>query len=291
MGYMIRGIDKKLIFRFFAVDTKAVIEEARKYHQTTPVASAALGRLLTAGLMVGYTLKNEGDKVTIKINGNGPLGTLLVTAGSSGKVKGYVDKPNIEMKLRDDGKLDVGRAVGTDGFIQVIKDSGLKEPYVGNSKLLTGEIGEDVAAYYYYSEQQPTVVGLGVLVDVDFSIRSAGGFMLQLMPGLNNDEIASVESAVAKIKNVTSYFEKGDDPEKIMKELFPEFELEVTERIPVEYKCDCSRERMEQVLISIGKEDLVNIIEEDGKAEIQCHFCNKKYFFEKEELIKIKETI
>jgi molecular chaperone Hsp33 len=288
MKHMIRGIDKNIMFRFFAVDTTEVVEMAREYHHMSPVASAALGRMLTAGLMMGYTLKNEQDKITIRINGNGPLGTGLVTADSTGNVKGYLDNSNVELPLADNGKLNVGAAVGRDGFVQVIKDIGLKEPYAGSSKLVSGEIGEDIASYYFHSEQQPTVIGLGVLVDKDRSIKSAGGFMLQLMPGLSEEEIVLIENSIGKIKNISSYFESGKDPENVMEELFPDFELEITERIPVEYKCDCSIERMEKVLISLGDKELEKIIQEDGEAEIVCHFCNKRYTFNKEELESFK---
>lgn len=284
MKHMIRGIDKDIMFRFFAVDTTEVVEQAREYHNTSPVASAALGRMLTAGLLMGYTMKNEQDKITIRIDGNGPVGTALVTADSMGNVKGYLDNGNVELPLTANGKLNVGAAIGRDGFVQVIKDIGLKEPYSGSARLVSGEIGEDIASYYFHSEQQPTVVGLGVLVDKDHSIKSAGGFMLQLMPGLSEEEIVLIENSIGKIKNISSYFESGDDPESVIKELFPDFELEITEKIPVQYKCDCSIERMEQVLISLGDEELEKIIHEDGEAEIVCHFCNKHYTFNKGEL-------
>ncbi|PKM70555.1 MAG: Hsp33 family molecular chaperone HslO [Firmicutes bacterium HGW-Firmicutes-18] len=291
MRYIIRGIDKNITFRFFAVDTKEVVEQARIYHNTTPVASAALGRALTASLMMGYTLKNKEDKLTVKINGGGPLGTILVTADSMGHVKGYVDNPQVDLDVTDSGKLNVGGAVGKEGFIQVIKDMGLKEPYSGSSMLVSGEIGEDVAAYFYNSEQQPTVVGLGVLVDTDHTIKSAGGFMLQLMPGLNDDEITAIESAIAKINNVSSFFEKEQDLEQIMGALLPDFELVITEKALVSYRCDCSLERMREVLISLGEKEIEDIIEEDKKAEIHCHFCNKRYQFDEEDLNGILETI
>ncbi len=284
MKHMIRGIDKNIMFRFFAVDTTEVVEQAREYHNTTPVASATLGRMLTAGLMMGYTLKNEQDKITIRVNGNGPVGTALVTADSMGNVKGYLDNGNVELPLASNGKLNVGGAVGRDGFVQVIKDMGLKEPYAGSAKLVSGEIGEDIASYYFHSEQQPTVIGLGVLIDKDHTIKSAGGFMLQLMPGLSEEEIVLIENSIGRIKNISSYFENGNDPESVIKELLPDFELEITERIPVQYKCDCSIERMEQVLISLGDEELEKIIREDEQAEIVCHFCNKHYTFGKDEL-------
>ncbi|MDP3386493.1 MAG: Hsp33 family molecular chaperone HslO [Eubacteriales bacterium] len=291
MRYIIRGIDKNITFRFFAVDTKEVVEQARIYHNTTPVASAALGRVLTAALMMGFTLKNKEDKITVRINGGGPLGTILVTADSMGHVKGYVDNPQVDLDATDFGKLDVGGAVGKDGFIQVTKDMGLKEPYSGSSMLVTGEIGEDVAAYFYNSEQQPTVVGLGVLVDKDHSIKSAGGFMLQLMPGLNDDEITAVETSIAKINNVSSFFEKEKNLEEIMGALLPDFELNITEKALVSYRCDCSFERMREVLVSLGEKEIEDIIEEDKKAEIHCHFCNKKYQFDEDDLKDMLDKI
>jgi len=289
--YIIRGIDKNITFRFFAVDTKEVVEQARIYHNTTPVASAALGRVLTASLMMGYALKNKEDKLTVKINGGGPLGTILVTADSMGHVKGYVDNPQVDLDTTDSGKLNVGEAVGKEGYIQVTKDMGLKEPYSGSSMLVSGEIGEDVAAYFFNSEQQPTVVGLGVLVDTDHTIKSAGGFMLQMMPGLKEEEITAVEASIAKIKNVSSFFEKEQDIEKIMEALLPDFELNITEKAQVSYRCDCSLERMTEVLISLGEKEIEDIIEEDKKAEIHCHFCNKRYHFDENDLKKILNTI
>ncbi|MBV1757529.1 MAG: Hsp33 family molecular chaperone HslO [Dethiosulfatibacter sp.] len=291
MRYIIRGIDKNITFRFFAVDTKEVVEQARIYHNTTPVASAALGRVLTASLMMGYALKNKEDKLTVKINGGGPLGTILVTADSMGHVKGYVDNPQVDLDTTDSGKLNVGEAVGKEGYIQVTKDMGLKEPYSGSSMLVSGEIGEDVAAYFFNSEQQPTVVGLGVLVDTDHTIKSAGGFMLQMMPGLKEEEITAVEASIAKIKNVSSFFEKEQDIEKIMEALLPDFELNITEKAQVSYRCDCSLERMTEVLISLGEKEIEDIIEEDKKAEIHCHFCNKRYHFDENDLKKILNTI
>jgi molecular chaperone Hsp33 len=284
MGYMIRGVDKELTFRFFAVDARDTVEQARQFHATSPLASAALGRTLTAGLMMGYTLKNKEDRITIKINGKGPLGTILVTADNIGHVKGYIDHPEVVLPLREDGKLDVGLAVGREGAVQVIKDNGLKKPYSSSSKLVTGEIGEDIASYFFYSEQQPTVVGLGVLVDVDYSIKSAGGFMLQLMPYLSEDEIIKIEKAIAKIPSVSSRFEQDKDIELIVQELLPDFELLISEKIPVSYQCDCSRDRMKEILTSLGEKELGDIIYTDKKAEIQCHFCNKKYLFLQDEL-------
>jgi len=291
MTYLIRGIDKDITFRFFAVDTTQVVEKAREYHQSSPVATAALGRLLTAGLMVGATLKNQEDKVTLRVNGGGPLGTLIVTANNEGHVKGYVANPKAEVPIRSDGKLDVGSVVGQDGMLQMIKDMGLKEPYSGSSPLVSGEIGDDLASYYFFSEQQPTVVGVGVLVDKDRTVKSAGGFMLQLMPNLNDDEIKKIEGTIGQIEGISNYFEKEEDIETIVKQLLPDFELTITEKTPVAYKCDCSRKRMEEVLISLGEQELEEILKMENKAEISCHFCNKKYLFGENELRSMLDDI
>jgi molecular chaperone Hsp33 len=291
MGYMIRGIDEKISFRFMIVNSTDVVEKARDFHDTTPTATAALGRLLTAGLMMGYTMKNEKDKLTLRINGGGPAGTLLVTSDSIGNVKGYIQNPKFFVEDKSNGKLNVGKAVGTKGTLKVIKDIGMKEPYVGQSQLVTGEIGEDIASYYFNSEQQPTVIGLGVLVDKDTSVKSAGGFMIQTMPDLKEEEIEKIEKQISKLKNVSQYFKEGKSLENIAQEILSDFKIEITEKIPVQYKCDCSKEKTEEVLISVGKEDLEKIIREDGKAEVSCQFCNKKYFFNKKDLERILKSI
>jgi len=200
MRNMIRGIDKAISFRFMIVDSTEVVEKAREYHDTTPTATAALGRLLTAGIMMGYTMKNEEDKLTLRVNGGGPAGTLLVTSNNRGDVKGYIQNPKFFVEDKPNGKLNVGEAVGINGTIKVIMDIGLKEPYVGQSQLVTGEIGEDIASYYFNSEQQPTVIGLGVLIDKDTSVKSAGGFMIQTMPDLKEDEITKIENQISKLK-------------------------------------------------------------------------------------------
>src|SRR6056297_314863 len=284
MRNMIRGIDKAISFRFMIVDSTEVVEKAREYHDTTPTATAALGRLLTAGIMMGYTMKNEEDKLTLRVNGGGPAGTLLVTSNNRGDVKGYIQNPKFFVEDKPNGKLNVGEAVGINGTIKVIMDIGLKEPYVGQSQLVTGEIGEDIASYYFNSEQQPTVIGLGVLIDKDTSVKSAGGFMIQTMPDLKEDEITKIENQISKLKNVSDYFKEGKSLEEIAGEILSDFEIEITEKIPVQYKCDCSKEKIEKALISVGKDDLKKMIEEDGKAEVTCQFCNKKYHFNKNEL-------
>jgi len=288
---MIRGIDKAISFRFMIVDSTEVVEKAREYHDTTPTATAALGRLLTAGIMMGYTMKNEEDKLTLRVNGGGPAGTLLVTSNNRGDVKGYIQNPKFFVEDKPNGKLNVGEAVGINGTIKVIMDIGLKEPYVGQSQLVTGEIGEDIASYYFNSEQQPTVIGLGVLIDKDTSVKSAGGFMIQTMPDLKEDEITKIENQISKLKNVSDYFKEGKSLEEIAGEILSDFEVEITEKIPVQYNCDCSKEKIEEALISVGKDDLKKMIEEDGKAEVTCQFCNKKYHFNKNELKKIIEQV
>jgi molecular chaperone Hsp33 len=284
MDYMIRAMDKKKTFRLFMVRSTDTVEEARRYHNTTPTASAALGRTLTAGLMMGFMMKNEKDRLTININGGGPIGTIMVVSDNSGHVKGYVGNPNVDLDLKENGKLNVGGAVGTKGKITVMLDIGLKEPYVGSTDLVTGEIGEDIAYYYYLSEQQNTAVALGVLVDIDYSIKSAGGFMVQTLPFIEEEDLLKLEKALSNLKSVSEYFDNEKDVEEIAKEIFSEFEIEILDKIPVSFRCDCSEERMEQALISLGKEELTKIIEEDEKIETVCHFCNKKYLFEGEKL-------
>lgn len=291
MDYMIRAMDKKHTFRLFMVRATNTVEEARQHHNTTPTASAALGRTLIAGLMMGYMMKNEKDRLTININGGGPIGTILVVSDNSGHVKGYVGNPNVDLDLKENGKLNVGGAVGTQGKLTVMMDIGLKEPYVGSTDLVTGEIGEDIAFYYYLSEQQNTAVALGVLVDIDYSIKAAGGFMVQTLPFIEEEDLVKLENTLNNLKSISDYFNNEKDLEEIAKEIFSDFDIEVFDRIPVSFDCDCSEERMEQALISLGKNELKKIIEEDGKIETVCHFCNKKYMFEGNKLINILKYI
>jgi len=288
---MIRAMDKKQTFRLFIVRSTNTVEEARKHHNTTPTASAALGRTLTAGLMMGYMMKNEKDRLTININGGGPIGTILVVSDNSGHVKGYVDNPNIDLDLKENSKLNVGEAVGTEGKLTVIMDIGMKEPYVGSTRLATGEIGEDIALYYYLSEQQNTAAALGVLVDIDYSIKAAGGFIVQTLPFIEEEDLVKLENALNSLKSVSDYFDSQKDVEEIAKEIFSDFDIEIMDKIPVSFSCDCSEKRMEQALISIGKEDLKQIIREDGKIETLCHFCSKKYLFEGDKLKNILKYI
>lgn len=291
MDYMIRAIDKKQTFRLFMARTTNTVEEARKRHNTTPTASAALGRTLTAGLMMGYMMKNENDKLTININGGGPIGTIMTVSDNSGHIKGYVDNPNVDLPLKQNGKLDVGGAVGLNGKVTVMMDLGLKEPYIGSTDIVTGEIGEDIATYYYLSEQQNSAVAVGVLVDRDYSIKSSGGFILQTLPFIEEEDLEKLEKTLNNLKSVSDYFDNNDDVENIAKDLFSEFDLEITDKIPVEFICECSEDRMEQALMTIGKQELKKLIEEDGKIETVCHFCNEKYMFEGEKLKNILKYV
>lgn len=291
MDYIIRAIDKKKTFRIFMVKSTETVETARLHHNTSPTASAALGRTLTAGLMMGCMMKNEKDRLTININGGGPLGTILAVADNQGHVKGYVESPSVDLPLKDNGKLDVGSAVGTDGKITVITDIGMKEPYVGSTDLVTGEIGEDIATYYWVSEQQQSAVALGVLVDRDYRIKSAGGFIVQPLPFIEEEDLVKLENALGNMKSVSEYFDNDDDVEDIARRIFSDFEIEITDKIPASFSCDCSEERMEAALISIGKKDLEEIIREDETIETVCHFCNKKYLFEGEKIERLLDSI
>lgn len=282
--YLIRGIDKSGSIRIFVATTTNMVEEARITHNTSATATAAFGRSLTAATMMGIMMKNEQDRLTFKISGGGPIGTIMVVANNKGQVKGYVDHPYADVPSRKDGKLDVGRLVGSGGTITTIIDLGLKYPYVGQSDLVSGEIAEDLAAYYLSSEQQPSAVGLGVLVDRDITVRAAGGYIIQLLPDASDEDITKIEIALSKIEPVTTLIDKGLSPEDIMQELLEGFEMRVLDKMDIEYICDCSRERIEGVMISIGKKEIQSMIDEDGEGEVICHFCNTKYHFSKEEL-------
>ena len=285
--YLIRGIDNMGMIRFFAINTTSLVEKARKIHNTSPTATAALGRALTAAAILGVTLKNKDDILTFKIKGDGPIGNIVTVSNNSGKVKGYVDNPYADLPTRSDGKLDVGGLVGKNGQLAVIKDLGLKEPYIGFTNLVSGEIAEDLANYFYTSEQQPTAISLGVLVDTDISVRAAGGYMLQLLPGVEDEAIDKIENILKNAKPISKLIDEGLTPEDILKELFGEFGVNVLDKIEVEFDCDCSKNKIEKALISLGNDELEKIIEEDGKAEVVCHFCNTKYNFTKEELLSL----
>ncbi|SHJ84134.1 Hsp33 family molecular chaperone HslO [Tepidibacter formicigenes] len=290
-NYVIRASAGNHSIRAFAAFTTDMVEKARKLHNTTPVASAALGRTLTASSIMGLMMKNKGDKLTAKINGNGPIGNIVVVSDSKGMVKGYVSNPDVDIPLKYEGKLDVGGAVGKDGSITIIKDLGLKKPYGGSYPLVNGEIAEDLTAYFAYSEQQPSAVALGVLVDTDYSIKAAGGFIIQLLPDASEESISILEKNLSNIPPISKLIDEGKKPEDILDIVLNNLDYEILDKYNVDFECDCNKERLEKALISVGKKDLMEILEEDKKAELMCHFCNKKYEFNEDDLKKLIEEI
>ena len=265
---LIRAISKDGHIKATAVSTRALTERARQIHKALPVATAALGRTLAAVSMMGNALKEDGASVTLQIKGGGPLGTLLAVSDNQGNVRGTVDNPVVDLPLRPDGKLDVGAAVGHEGTLTVIRDLNMKEPYVGSVSLLGGEIAEDLAAYFVESEQIPTACGLGVLVDRDQSVLAAGGYLIQLLPGAGEDVIAKVEGSLMAAGPVTGLLRNDPDPEAMLRHALSDFDLEILERSPIEYRCYCSRDRMERALISLGPEELQAMIDEQGSADL-----------------------
>ena len=283
---MILGVFSGLSISVQAANTKDVVETARKDHNTSPVATAALGRLLTGGAMMGIMMKGDKDVLTLQIKCSGPIGGLTVTSDSKGRVKGYVNHPEVMLPANAQGKLDVGGALGL-GVLSVIKDLGLKEPYVGQTELKTGEIGDDLTYYFASSEQVPSAVGLGVLMEKDNTVRQAGGFIVQLMPFAEESTIAKLEENVQKITSVTNLLEEGHTPESLLEKVLEGFDMEINEKVPTEFYCNCSRERVEKALISIGRKELNEMIQEGKSIEMNCHFCNKNYEFTVEELKEI----
>lgn len=281
--YIVRATAADNQIRAFAATTKELVEKARAAHDTSPVATAALGRLLTGGVMMGVMMKGEKDLLTLQVKGDGPIGGITVTADSQGHVKGYVENPDVLLPANALGKLDVGGAVGN-GMLRVIKDMGLKEPYVGQVALETGELGDDLTYYFATSEQVPSSVGLGVLMEKDNTVKQAGGFIIQLMPFTDEKVIEALEKKISEVQSVTSMLNLGMTPEDILNELLGEFHPEISEKIPAEFHCDCSKKRVEKVLISLGKKELTSIINDGKPVELKCHFCNSGYTFTTEEL-------
>ena len=284
--YIVRATAADNQIRAFAATTKELVEKARAAHDTSPVATAALGRLLTGGVMMGVMMKGEKDLLTLQVKGDGPIGGITVTADSQGHVKGYVENPDVLLPANALGKLDVGGAVGN-GMLRVIKDMGLKEPYVGQVALETGELGDDLTYYFATSEQVPSSVGLGVLMEKDNTVKQAGGFIIQLMPFTDEKVIEALEKKISEVQSVTSMLNLGMTPEDILNELLGEFHPEISEKIPAEFHCDCSKKRVEKVLISLGKKELTSIINYGKPVELKCHFCNSGYTFTTEELKEI----
>lgn len=284
--YIIRGTAADNQIRFFAAYTKEVVETARQAHNTSPVATAALGRLLTAGAMMGSMCKNDSDILTLKIQCQGPIGGLMVTADSHANVKGYVNNPNVMLPIRADGKLDVGGALDL-GVLSVIKDIGLKDPYVGQTHLVSGEIAEDLTYYFATSEQVPSSVALGVLMEKNNTVKHAGGFIIQLMPFAEEKVISSLEQKIKEFTSVTTELSQGKTPEMIMEDLLGDFGVTVYDKVPTKFACNCSKERVEKAVISVGEKELKDMINDGKSIEVNCHFCNTNYEFTVEELKKM----
>lgn len=281
--YIVRATAKNAQVRAFAATTRDLTEYARNAHGTSPVATAALGRLLTAGAMMGTMLKGEKDLLTLQMKGDGPIGGVTVTADSMARVKGYVDCTQVMLPPNALGKLDVGGAIGN-GMLTVIRDLGLKEPYVGQTILQTGEIAEDLTYYFATSEQIPSTVGLGVLMEKNNTVRQAGGFIIQLMPFAEEETIEQLEKNLAKVSSVTSVLDAGKTPEEMLALLLDGMDLEITGTIPTAFYCNCDKKRIEKAIISIGEKDIREMIEEGKEIEVKCHFCNSAYKFSVDEL-------
>lgn len=287
MDKLVRATAKEGQVRIFAAITTELVNEGVAMHLCAPTASAAFGRMLTAGTLMGTMLKSKQDSLTLQIDGGGKAGGIVVTAHADSSVKGYIGNPNVDLPANKHGKLDVGGAIGTDGYLRIIRDMGLKEPYVGQVPICTGEIGDDLAYYFTVSEQTPSAVGLGVLVDTDMSIKASGGFIIQMMPDADEFLADIITYRLEEIPSITEFIEKGMDIEEILEFIFEDMELKIHEEIKPTYKCDCSRERVEKALISIGKKDLEELYNDGKTEELKCHFCNKNYEFNHEDIGKL----
>lgn len=291
MGKLVRATASNGDIRLFAAITTDVVERARQIHDLSPTASAALGRLLTAGSIMGAMLKGDKDTLTLSMNGKGPAGNLVVVANSKGNVKGYISNPSVDLPLNEKGKLDVGGAIGKEGFLNVVKDMGLKEPYVGSVPIYTGEVGDDIAYYFTVSEQVPSAVALGVLVDTDISIKAAGGLVIQMMPGANEFLADIITFRLQEIPPLSTLIAEGKTCEDILNLLFDDMDLKIHEEIEINYECDCSKERVERALVALGKEELEKLKEEEDTMRVECHFCEKRYEFSKEDIQKLIDLI
>ncbi len=286
MSKIYKAIDSQGLVRVFFVDSRDMVETARKIHNTSPVATAALGRTLTMTALIGSGMKDKEDTVSVFIKGDGPLGQIVTTANGNGAVKGYVANPAVHLPLKSNGKLDVGAAVGK-GSLSITMDLGLKEPYCGQVPLVTGEIAEDFTYYYAKSQQIPTAISLGVLVDRDYSVKRSGGLFVQLMPGCDDETAALIEKNVTELPSVTTMLEEGMTPDLIVTSVFAGLFFKYLDDDEYSYKCDCSREKIERALISLGEKELKNMIEEDHKAEVTCRFCPEVYKFTEFDLINL----
>ncbi|OPA38318.1 Hsp33 family molecular chaperone [Bacillus cereus] len=288
--YLVKALAFDGEVRAYSVRTTNTVSEAQRRHDTWRTASAALGRSLTAGTMMGAMLKGE-QKLTIKVEGNGPIGPILVDAHANGDVRAYVTNPHVDFEGTEQGKLRVYQAVGTEGFVTVIKDIGMREPFIGQSPIVSGELGEDFTYYFAVSEQTPSSVGVGVLVNGDDSILAAGGFILQIMPGAQDETISFIEDRLQKIPPVSTLIEQGLSPEELLYAVLGEDKVKVLETMDVQFNCTCSRERIESVLISLGKTELEQVREEEEETEVHCHFCNERYKFSKEDITNLIENL
>ena len=288
---IVRAITGDGLVKAAAITGRDIVERARNIHKLLPTATAALGRTLLGASLLGDMLKEEKGALTLQIKGGGPLGTILAVSDHEGNVRGYVQNPQVELMEQRPGKLDVGRAVGTDGTLTVIKDIGLKEPYVGSIGLFSGEIADDLAMYFVESEQIPTACALGVLVGLDQSVTAAGGYIIQLLPGADEDMITKIETGVRSMGSVSSALAEGLDGEGLLRAVLKDFDLEILEKHPVEYRCYCSRDRVSRALISMGRKDLTELIQEQGQAELTCQFCDQVYHFSKSELETLLEEM
>ena len=286
--YLVKALAYDGQVRAYAVRTTETVGEAQRRHYTWPTASAALGRSMTASVMLGAMLKGE-EKLTIKINGGGPIGTILVDANAKGEVRGYVSNPLTHFDLNEQGKLDVRRAVGTDGMLSVSKDIGLLQPFVGQVPIVSGELGEDFTHYIVTSEQVPSSVGVGVIVNPDNTIQASGGFIIQLLPGTEEEVITRIEERLKVIPTISNMVRQGMTPENILNEVLGTGNVKILEEMPVQFQCQCSRERITNAIASLGTEEIQDMIETDGQAEAECHFCNEKYHYTKENLETLLE--
>jgi molecular chaperone Hsp33 len=286
--YLVKAIGCNGEVRAYAIRSTNTVSEAQRRHDTWATASAALGRTITAAAMMGSMLKGD-SRITVKVEGDGPLGVILVDADTVGDVRGYVANPHVDFEVNELGKLDVRRAVGTNGTLTVVKDLGLREKFSGQVPIVSGEIGEDFTYYFATSEQVPSAVGVGVLVNPDHSILASGGFILQMMPGATDQTISKIENHLKTIKPISTLIKEGLTPEEILAELLGKENVEILETVSVKFQCTCSKERFGNALISLGKQELQEMIDEDGQAEVQCHFCNEKYLFTRNELEKLKQ--
>ena len=291
MDYIARAVSADGFLRIYACRTTDTVAEAARIHDLSATAAAALGRTLTAAAMMGAMIKDEGTSVTIKIDGGGPIGSILAVTDNTSMVRGYVDNPHADAPSRADGHLNVGAIVGTDGFLTVTRDYGLKEPYSGSVPLVTGEIGDDITAYFAASEQTPSAVGLGVLVDTDLSVKCAGGFIVQLMPGATDDMIDKIEAGIQKAGTVSKLLDEGMDGKGLLETVLSEFELEILEQTPVAYRCYCSRERVTRTLISLGRKELQDIVDEGKPIDIDCQFCDEIYHYTPEDIADILKEL